>query len=208
MSRWREIKARLGWRNPTGGDKRPTEADLDAFEAAAGFKLPLDYRQFARACGHGWFAVSHEIEIHAPGDPASHNDLLAVKAFMAGFFSDENYAKGHGCDPVKFRRLVVFSGVKDVAEQFVWDPGEVTDPAEHEMAIYLLGGDLRPGLYRVASSFGEFVIDYVLSGRYGRECHFNYQKDYDAWRTGKKKIEFYHVPSADPPTPRKRKTKK
>jgi hypothetical protein len=61
----------------------------------------------------------------------------------------------------------------DVAEQFVWDTGEVTDPDEHEMAIYLLGGDLRPGVYLVASSFGDFVIEYLLKGRYGRECHPN-----------------------------------
>ena len=53
MSRWSEIEASLEWNNPTGGDKRPTEADLDAFEAVARFKLPLDYRRFALAYGHG-----------------------------------------------------------------------------------------------------------------------------------------------------------
>jgi hypothetical protein len=49
MSRRSEIEARVEWNNPTVGDKRPTEADFDAFEAIAGFKLPLDYRRFAPA---------------------------------------------------------------------------------------------------------------------------------------------------------------
>ena len=96
---------------------------------------------------------------------------------------------------------------QNVAETLVWDTGEVTDPAEHEMAIYLFGGDLRPGLYPVAASFGDFVIEYLLKGKYGRECHPNYQEDVDAWATGKT-IRFYHVPTDDPPAPRKRRKKK
>jgi hypothetical protein len=209
MNRWSEIESRLTWDNPTGGDKRPTVADLDAFEVAAGFKLPLDYRRFALAYGHGWTSAPYLFEIHAPGDPGAgvYSDLEATRAQMASLFADAAEAGECGCDPERFRRLVIFSSVKDVAESFAWDTGEVTDPAEHEMAVYLIGGDLRRGVYRVASSFGEFLIDYLLKGRYGRECHFNYQKDDDAWASGGS-IFFHHVPSRDPAPPRKRRTKK
>src|SRR5579871_4308943 len=206
MSRWGEIESRLTKVNPTGGDKRPTNADLDAFEVAAGILLPLDYRRFALAYGHGSTSAPYEFEIHTPSDPAAGalNDLEATRAQMAGFFADKATAAGHGCDPEQFRRLILFSSVRDVAESFAWDTGDVTDPAEHEMAVYLIGGDLRPRVYRVASSFGEFFVDYLLKGRYGRECHPNYRKNDDAWELGEP-IFFYHVPSSDPAPPRRKK---
>ena len=40
---WDEVAARIELCLVVGEDGRPTEADLDAYEAAAGFKLPLDY---------------------------------------------------------------------------------------------------------------------------------------------------------------------
>ncbi len=94
-----------------------------------------------------------------------------------------------------------------MGDQFAWDPSEVTDPAEHEMAIYLSGNDVRPGLWRVATTFGEFLIDYLLRGRYGRECHPNYQKDVNAWDAGGM-ISFDQYPwliPAPPPKARKKK---
>ena len=68
------------------------------------------------------------------------------------------------------RRLVKFSDVCDLGATFSWDPGEVTDPINHEMAIYLDGGRGDWDLFRRAgSTFLEVLVNEILRGPYNRE---------------------------------------
>ncbi len=212
MIRWSEIEGRLELYCPTGVDKRPDEADVDRYEAESGVKLPDDYRRFTLAYGPGSIAASHEFEFAAAGIPeagvygdlATFNPPGGTSAKFQGY-SDEDLSRTYGRDPAWLRRLVFFCFVRDVGDQFAWDPSEVTDPAEHEMAIYLCGGDVRVGLWRVAATFGEFVIDYLLKGRYGRECVTEYREDVDSWDEGEA-ITFDQKPwvVATPPKPKKK----
>ena len=167
--------------------------------------MPLDYR---RRLAYGPGSVldgSHEFDIALPGLPEAdmYGDLATFNPpggvpLCFCDCSDEELARLFGRDPAWLRRLVFFGFVRDVGDSFAWDPSEVTDPAEHEMAIYLSGGDIRMGLWRVASTFGEFLIDYMLRGRYGREAPASWRKDKDVWASGKGKkgrpISYYQYP--------------
>jgi len=224
MPGWDEVEARLELECPTGIDRRPTEADLDRYEAAAGFKLPLDYRRLALAYGPGSVIGTREFEINAPGSPeagllqdlAQFNPPGEVSLPMQGL-ADEWITRVLGLEPGKARRMVFFCTVRDDENSFAWDPGEVTDPIAHEMAIYRFGSRSVNGSWRVASSFVEFLVEYVLRGQYGRDFDQGYDsesvEDHDTWGKGRL-IPYNQItwPRTPPPAAkkpkRKRKTKK
>jgi hypothetical protein len=57
----------------------------------------------------------------------------------------------------------------DFHGSWAWNPEDVTDPGTHEYGIYLLGADGYDGPHKVASTFHEFVMSYVLGGGFHRE---------------------------------------
>lgn len=49
MGRWGEIEGKIELFCQDGIDKRPSQADIDRYEAESGIRLPLDYRRLALA---------------------------------------------------------------------------------------------------------------------------------------------------------------
>src|SRR3954470_21685086 len=84
MESWDEIAARIELCLVVDKDWRPDEADLDAYEAKAGFKLPLDYRRFALAYGRGSMGASHfEFAFDTPWSRTEPRSRAAPKSLGA-----------------------------------------------------------------------------------------------------------------------------
>src|SRR4051794_3513275 len=139
MESWDEIAARIELCLVVDQDWRPNEADLDAYEAKAGFKLPLDYRRFALAYGRGLMGVDRfEFRFDTPYSKTERRSRAARKSTgRRGPDLGLNEFETH--NPAgRRRRLVIFSSVLDYGDVFAWDPAEVTDPVRHEMAVHLI----------------------------------------------------------------------
>ncbi|HEY3701174.1 MAG TPA: SMI1/KNR4 family protein, partial [Acidimicrobiales bacterium] len=142
-------------RRITAGD-----AELDAFEARRGFKLPGSYRNFAREFGRCELATDMGVwKIAVPALPADSDslDLDWLNESMAGVVAID----AEGCpgqepgDRERAPRMVFFA--EDVGgDYYGWDLGEPT--AGSEYAIYAR----TPTYERVASSFEEFLLGYAL----------------------------------------------
>jgi hypothetical protein len=197
MESWAKIAKRIKLECPTGVVNRPSEADLVRYETEAGFKFPLDYRRFALDYGSGTLAGSYEFRFYTPSmtEDGVYSDLDPPGGCNSTFsgYTDEELAKDYNRDPAQLRRMVIFCAVGDYGDSFAWGPAEVTDPATNDMAIYLLGSAVRAGVWRVASTFREFVVDYLLRGRYGREAHPNYARGENHWDVPGK-FWYFHVP--------------
>jgi hypothetical protein len=164
MENWDEIAARIELCLVIGDDGRPTEADLNAYEAAAGFRLPLDYRRFALAYGRGLMGGwEYEFRFDTPRSTAEGRGKRWIDSSLPEF---EHVADDTG----QRRRMVLFSNVCDYGDVFAWYPAEVTDPINHEMAIYLIGGRGHMDLFRRAgSTFLEVLVNEILRGPHDRE---------------------------------------
>src|SRR5206468_4063398 len=70
---WQEVYDRIEIRYSRWGKPapRPTSEQIDAFEAAYGFKLPPSYRSFLQVFGAG--EINSMFRIAAPGGPAHYN---------------------------------------------------------------------------------------------------------------------------------------
>ncbi len=155
MVSWDEVAARVELCLVIGDDGRPTEADLDAYEAAAGFKLPLDYRRFALAYGRGLMGVSKfEFRFDTPRSTAEDRGKRASRKSQMRRKPDLGLPEFEHVDDNTGQRwrMVRFSDVCDYGDVFAWNPAEVTDSVNHEMAIYLIGGRGHMGLFRRAGS--------------------------------------------------------
>ncbi len=155
MGVWDDLKERIEVQFASEGVVRtPSPQDLDRFEQESGFRLPLDYREFAATFGPGTYGWGWQIE--TPGFAKS---------------KKKNYEGLAGL----YRRLekdypgfVIFCGKEDFHGWFAWDSNDVTDPEGHDNGVSLLGGpngdDTDAPPIKVASSFREFVLSYALGG--------------------------------------------
>jgi len=174
MGIWDELARRLDLWLEDNEVKKPTLEDLDRFESEAGFHLPQDYRDYALTFGPGDIG-SREWSFLTPGFPqAGKNvDLAEANAWHKKYVidgeTDAELARMFG-DAARARRLVVFCSTRLVGDIFAWDPGEVTDAARHDYAIYMIPAEANnPPFGRIATSFREFVFNYALGG--GHERH-------------------------------------
>jgi hypothetical protein len=170
MGIWDPIVARLKIWTQDDEVRRPTPADLDRYEAEAGFKLPDDYRSYALTFGPGELGRC-EFCFSTPGFPKAGDLDLAeknriwLKLAVAGC-PDKNLAERFG-DAWRARRLIHFCEVSGIGDRFAWDPMDVTDAETHEYGIYALPVDSTGWKnMRVARTFREFVLDYALGGQY------------------------------------------
>jgi hypothetical protein len=197
MSDWCEIEARIKLECPTGVDQRPTEADLDRYEAEAGYKLPDDYRRFALAYGPGSLAGAYDFKFYTPGVPEAglRGDLAAYnppgdcpKRFRGR--TDKDLAKTFGRDPAQLRRMVFFCSM-DGYDSYAWDPAEVTDPLTNDKAIYRFVGERSwPVASRTFREFLEFIVDFNLHGKYWRNKHISYVNNIEMMKSCGKLLYF------------------
>jgi len=142
-------------RRITAGD-----AELDAFEARRGLKLPASYRSFAQEFGRCELATDMGVwKITVPAPLADYDDLDLDRMIetMAGVVEmDAEGIPGQGpLDRERAPRMVFFA--EDVGgDPYGWDLGEPTEGSEY--AIYAR----TPTYERVASTFEEFLMVYAL----------------------------------------------
>jgi len=131
---------------------KPKVKDLDQYEKESGFKLPDDYREFARTFGPGTF---DGWQISTPGFPNAEHEVDLAKL-------NERLRRSY------LPNFVRFCGKEDFHGWFAWNPEDITDPVKHHYGVYLLGGlrgeDPEAQPIKVASSFHEFFISYALGG--------------------------------------------
>lgn len=165
MDTWDELERAVRmW--PQRVRRTATDADLDAFEAARGVRLPESWREFARTFGRcqmfgGTLTYMFAVPGFDDGVEDSPLDLASFDAMMheaaredAGEFGNEVYFNNAEVGP----RLVFFASDDLGNASFGFDPAEVTDPTTGEYAIYARDH----GYERVASSMPEFVMEYCF----------------------------------------------
>lgn len=136
---------------------KPRPEDLDRFERESGFKLPDSYREFVMTFGPG--CLDPGFYFYSPGFPSDQSVDLAARNPS----SQSQKPEGPFGDFIRFCISDDFHG------SWAWKPEDVTDPGTHEYGIYLLGADGYDGPHKVASTFHEFVMSYVLGGGFHRE---------------------------------------
>ena len=86
----------------------------------------------------------------------------------------------------------MFSNACDYGGSIPWESAEVTDPVNHEMAIYLHGGRGHMGLFRRSgSTFPEVLVNEILRGPYDRDIARDGLGDPEPLGEG---YDFNHVP--------------
>jgi hypothetical protein len=156
---------------------KPTAATLSEYEAATGFKLPLDYCDFIKVFGPG--ELGRVFRIKAPGypTPGYPTDLGAFNSSFDEFRHDP--AKiGVYERQVQFKRLHFFAAT-DAGEAIAWDPN-FHDVDRDDYAVYiLLRSSDAPEL--LAVSFKKFIFDVCLGDGYSRlfaeETHWDTAKN-------------------------------
>ncbi len=129
-------------------------AQLDAFEAQTGFRLPRSYREFLLVFGPGEFSVS--LLIAAPGyEYAGRIDLLATSRSYG--WDEQEIAVSNAPPEQKahLRRLFYF-GLENERQWLGWDPADIRDAAASEYGIYRVEA-LGFGTELVATSFQQLV---------------------------------------------------
>lgn len=168
MATWDELERAVRmW--PDRVRRTSTDADLDAFEAKRGVKLPDSYREFAKIFGRCEMSVDRGCVYFAvPGpdeEEGSACDLGAYDRMMHEIALDNAEEIGgevYDANTDIGIRLVFFAS--DVGSNpFGFDPGEITEPATGECAIYTYETTPTSGYMRVASSLPEFVMDRCFS---------------------------------------------
>ena len=158
LTHWRQVFADLdlvsapSWRSrPT-----PTESHLSRLEGVIKCGLPASYRAFVKVIGPGYLARS--FKIFAPGYRGA-----TVIDFLSNNKWQEEEA-GRRENPEQVRRLVAFADFG--YDYFVWDTGEVTDPAGPEYRIYYVPRQHDEPLLRINDSFASFIQQDCLGGGY------------------------------------------
>lgn len=153
MGVWDDLERRLEV-HYTSGDEvgKPKPEDLDQFEQESGFRLPVEYREFALTFGPGTFGRGWQFSTPGFSDIQSYENISRLnKRFHS-----------QGLYPGFF----LFCGKEDFHGWFAWNSEDVTDPDKHEYGIYLL---LNDPPVKVASTFHEFVMFYALGGVFERQ---------------------------------------
>jgi hypothetical protein len=150
---------------------RPTERELDTalndYEARAGFRLPLAYREFVHWFGPGWFTaswyrVAAPIPTRLRGRVADVYDIDRRQEML----HDPKRYWATACDPVKLRSLVLFASTEG-GDWFFWDTADVRSTSRHEYGIYgHEHGSGKAAVEFVAPSFKAFVTQVCLEPVY------------------------------------------
>jgi len=180
MAVWDDLVRQLDVMTWDGEHWKSTPEDVDRFEAETGFRLPDDYREFAVAIGPGTIGNGeHEFDFLAPGFPETSGYQDLTQQFHrwrkdCQYPGGEDHSATTPYDPGRYARLLPFCFVGLVGDGFGWDPADVSDPDRHEYGIYIIGNDNGIPMDRVAGTFREFIVRFVLGGGYER--HFNLVK--------------------------------
>lgn len=181
MSEWPELTDRIELEIPFGEDIRPGDAELDAFEAEFKLKLPDDYRLFMKTFGAGVISTLAECNFAAPGappiQPHDQRDLASFNRGARGTLQasyDMAKSSPYGkpkfeVDPAWLDRFIYFCVAGHGEDIFAWQADEVTNANTNDKNIYRITYFPKEPLVLVATTFREFVMDYLLSGRYFRD---------------------------------------
>jgi hypothetical protein len=132
---------------------KPTEAALRAFEQAHNLLLPKSYRDFAIVFGPGELAGLYRLA--TPLTLSNDYELTKFSQNLHGD-ADERLLEGFGSADETGRFLFFSDGGGCF---YGWKLDEMADPASREYAIYEFD---FPPMKRVATTFQEFVTEYIL----------------------------------------------
>jgi hypothetical protein len=136
---------------------KPTEAQLDQFEAETGLPLPQSYRNFIKVFGPGEFPCV--LLVAAPGYAQLNcrADLLSANRSY-GYTPEQIADSGLPTDQRDRLLRPFYFGLERGREWLAWDPQDVRDPSAHEYGIYRV--DFRQDVVElVATSFRQLVED-------------------------------------------------
>lgn len=132
---------------------KPDAKQLDAFEASAGFRLPLSYREFIGIFGPGTFPC--ELEIAAPGYPDLHASLSLERANDYYRFAPEDLSKLRiSPDHLALLQRLYMFGARRENIWLGWDLSDIRDPVRNEYAIIAV-----ESMTCVANSFQQLIED-------------------------------------------------
>jgi hypothetical protein len=159
---WKELRASLEL-IPTDGDAlpKPTDADLDAAEAAIGAKLPPSYRGFAKEFGAGNLGDFFRVHVPLPGEKHRKSDL-------AGFVLETRNARDFFKDAygIDIDRMIPFADTGG-GDLFVWDPGTAGGDTAKEYPVFILerGAD---AIVPMSPDFETFIRQGALGQDYAK----------------------------------------
>ncbi|MBL8795436.1 MAG: SMI1/KNR4 family protein [Planctomycetia bacterium] len=168
---------------------RPKPGEIDNvfrhYEAQAGFRLPISYREFIHWFGpgalSGWFQICAPIPPRLRGLVADVFDMDKQREMLEdpeGYWADT-------VTPETLRRLVLFASTEG-GDWFFWDTADARNSSGHEYGVYGHSHSSSSGKVKLmATSFKEFVTEIGLGDRYpfsteDREAKWNYRS---AWPT-------------------------
>lgn len=150
LARWREIYALFTIKgDPARAYPKPTEDDLDRFEAETGIKLPASYRAYCQVFGAGVFDLDAvNLRVSAPNCPDDVLDLKQALDILEGHKSMSDWTP-------RARRAIFFAN-SFRGDRFGWDPEDVSDPDAPEFRVF---GHIRhdDDLTKLADDFYDFI---------------------------------------------------
>jgi hypothetical protein len=155
---WRAFYATLVIRSGYGQPvRKPTQAQLDRFEAETGFRLPRSYREYILVFGPGEFPAV--LKVAAPGYEYLGNtfDLLTASRSY-GYTREEAAAGGLPADEQERIGRLFYFGLHHGRQWLGWDPQDVRDAEAPEYAVYRVDW-LSDGPEFMAASFRQLVED-------------------------------------------------
>lgn len=136
---------------------KPTDAQLDQFEAETGVRLPKSYREYITVFGPGEFPCI--LRIAAPGYPRLNwrADLLTASRSY-GYTPDQIADSGLPAEQRERLGRLFYFGLERGRQWLGWDTQDVRDPVASEYGIYRVDF-VSDGVELVATSFRQLVED-------------------------------------------------